>query len=226
MLLFHTILTLLSANLALGAPSHAQEAELQGIIDDLVNTTINELLASLEDPLALNSSFTKYNNAILTGWVNTTDFTLTGLQEIVATAISVHLLPPTSLNLTVNVQNLNLFLNYDTNLILGQLLPFFGTGNISANIDSFNVNLYTLAEISTNPLGFKGLKNATISFSVGKNTFLKIEGIWRSDSISKTINDFLEVFLSRFIDFLDSNQERISNVLSPILQAILDQFFN
>ncbi|XP_066257015.1 uncharacterized protein [Euwallacea similis] len=207
----------------------AEEIRVKGIIDDVINATLNSIVSTLDDPLTLNASYSKFNNALLTGWLKTSDFAIKGFKSIVASYIDVsyNINGASSVNLTVTLEFLNLFSNYETSLLIGQLLPFSGKGNISANLDSLNVSVYTLADVIILPnVSISNFKNTTIDILIGEDTWIDVEGIWNSDKVSTLVNDFFATLISRIVKFIDINHVRISNVLSLILQDLLDNHFS
>ncbi|ENN74067.1 uncharacterized protein LOC109541229 [Dendroctonus ponderosae] len=224
---FCCVLVALAQNIA-ASPAPNKNAHLQGVVEDFINITINSLLDGLDDPLKVPSLFERYNNVLLTGWLNVSHLELVGFSSIVAKSIDVeyHALTPSSVNLTLEIGGLSLFFDYEASLLLGQLLPYFALGNLSANLDSLVINLFTLADVSLVPTNISNFQNASVDFSVGKNTWLHVEGIYKSDDISKDVNEFLDILIARVIDFVDYNHERISRIISPILQEILDAIFN
>lgn len=69
---------------------------------------------------------------VFRGWLNTSNVQLTGLHSIYLPVIDVNydIVGSSALNLTVTIGDLNLFGEYETSLLLLQLLPFSGKGNI------------------------------------------------------------------------------------------------
>ncbi|XP_066138369.1 uncharacterized protein [Euwallacea fornicatus] len=206
----------------------ADDVTVKGIIDDIINATINDIVSTLDDPLTLNASSNTFNDAILTGWLKTSDFVLKGLKSIVANYIDVsyNTNGTSSINLTVTLESLNLFSNYETSLLIGQLFPFSGKGNISANLDSFSVKLYTLANVTfLSNVSIGNFKNTTIDILIGEDTWIDVEGAWNSDEASKLINEYLATLVPKIVEYIDVNHVKISQVLSPILQELLENLF-
>ncbi|XP_076267588.1 uncharacterized protein LOC143200790 [Rhynchophorus ferrugineus] len=178
----------------------------------------NKIALDLPDPLVIESFSQRFNDVILTGTFSGSDLNLTGLSTIVFNLTKIDGIFPVKVNATLTVENLNLYLDYSTDLMVGQLLPFYGTGNISANINKIDISLYAEFNIPdlTHP------KNIDVSFSIGDNTYLVIEGILRNQDISDSINEMIHIFISRFVDFVNINQDLIERVLSSIIQSIVD----
>ncbi|KAL1491967.1 hypothetical protein ABEB36_012478 [Hypothenemus hampei] len=205
------------------------EDEIQDTLDDLINSTINSLIDGLDDPLESNVTFLTFNNVILEGWLNISDLKLGGLKSIVAPIIEVdyELSKPSSVNITIDVSHLDLFCNYDIKVFLGQILPFSSSGNITAQLDTFVINLFTMANVSLIPYKIDNFNQTTIDFTIGKDTFLHVKGeIYGDQEIGEDISEFVDLLVPRIIDFIDINHDRISNVLSPLVQELLDSIFN
>lgn len=130
---------------------------------------------------------------IFRGWLNTSNVQLTGLHSIYLPVIDVNyeILGSSTLNLTLNIGDLNFFGEYETSLLLLQLLPFSGKGNVryvisidlktlltenfSVNIDQITVKLYTEATISLIPFNISNFKNTNVDLELGSDSYVSCQ---------------------------------------------------
>ncbi|XP_030748842.1 uncharacterized protein LOC115876932 isoform X2 [Sitophilus oryzae] len=184
--------------------------------NDDINNTINALISSLPDPLDIAPFQFQLNNSIINGSFVSSGLNISGINQTVATYIDVHTaILVGSYNVTFNLKGIDFVLNYTTDVLLGNLLPFFGNGSIKARLDNLTINIYVENHLTK-------LRNIKVGFSVGEKTNFEIQGLMNNDYFSELINELLSTYISRGIDFLNTNKDTIGSVISSIIQSIVD----
>ncbi|XP_066260658.1 uncharacterized protein [Euwallacea similis] len=211
------ILGVLSVGLVSAVPSEVNDERLEGMFDDLVNDTINTILAKVNDPLEIPDLPLNFNSSFLNGYANITNFKLEGLRSIVATYINVQVLTM-ALNTTIDVPSIKLTTNYKLNVVIGEIIPFYGNGSISVTIH----NIETLVAGRANITAGLSLSNVTVAFTLGDATF-DLHGVLNNEELSLLIADVLNDVV---VNFINDHVELISNIISSIAEELINSILN
>ncbi|KAL1513205.1 hypothetical protein ABEB36_002643 [Hypothenemus hampei] len=185
-------------------------------ISDLINETIVELLKNISDPISIDNLNLTFTNESFNGFLNISKFNLLGIKNLVATNLTVQNL--LTLDVVMQIPSIQLNTHYDMDLEVLKLIPLYGDGTLSVTLDSLNLHIAaTLVNIV--PIT---LDNLTVGFTMTNAEFF-ISNLLNNTDFSTLVNDVLN---KNVVNFINSNQDLISNVLGPILQDIVNSIFN
>ncbi|XP_050307540.1 uncharacterized protein LOC126744225 [Anthonomus grandis grandis] len=193
------------------------EPKLEGIIDGLINTTINNILANLTDPIAISNLSLSFDQDLLSGSTNISKFQLYGIKKLVATNISVSVLS-LAMNATIEVPQILLNTKYYADIVAAQLVPLYGDGSISATIDDIVIQVGG----KVNMTGGLSLSNVTVAFTLGDATF-SLTGLLNNPDLSSLISQVLN---DNVVSFINDNVEVLSKIISPIAQQLINVILN
>ncbi|XP_066155563.1 uncharacterized protein [Euwallacea fornicatus] len=205
------------AELVFAVSSEVKDEKLEGVIDDIVNQTINDILAKIVEPVEIIELPLNFNSSLLSGYANITNFKLEGLKTIVASYINVQVLNM-ALDAIINVPSFKIVTDYDMNVTIGKLIPFYGEGSISVAIHNINISLGGQANLTDGI----SLNNVTVSFTLGDATF-DLHGILNNEELSLLISDVLNDVV---VNFINGHTQLISNLISSIAEELINSILN
>ncbi|CAG9766517.1 unnamed protein product [Ceutorhynchus assimilis] len=189
---------------------------LQGVIDGLINKTINSLVAKLDDPITVDhiAADLPNNTDNISGTASISNFSLGGLKKLVATKIDVSLLG-LSLNAEIAVPDIDLNTEYDADIELQKWFPLmWGRGVAIMKIGGIDVRVGGKVSMK----GGLSISNTTVSFTIGSAWF-RFTGLLYDDELSYTLSEILNTVV---VSFVDDYQEWISSIISPIAGEIIN----
>ncbi|XP_050307537.1 uncharacterized protein LOC126744222 [Anthonomus grandis grandis] len=137
------------------------DQKLRGIIDGMINTTINNILSNLNESIEVPILTLNLNQSLLSGSANIVNFNLTGIKELVATQINVSILS-LAMNASIKIPLIQLDTAYNASFILAKFFPLFGDGAVNATINDIDV----LVGGKVNLTGGLSLSKVTVSFGI------------------------------------------------------------
>lgn len=191
------------------------EEELGGFIDALINKTINSLLASLNETIAVDYEGLNFTDPNLSGEAEISELKLTGLKELVATQLDVTV-ATLALNATIVIPEIQLSTKYDANVLLAQLVPLYGKGRIGVTLD--DIELHLGGKVSISPLE---ISNVSITVTLSDAVF-DLHGLLNNEDFSTLVSQVLN---DNVVPFLNDYKEVIGNIISPIAQQIINSLF-
>ncbi|XP_060519903.1 uncharacterized protein LOC132698067 isoform X2 [Cylas formicarius] len=188
------------------------EASPDGLLDGVVNATLNTIIGNLPDPLSFADIVINSDSDILSGYINITKVEVDGLKEIYAPLVDAGL--SLAVNLTLVLPKVTLDVEFDADSTFVKLLHFWGQhSSVSFTLVNAQVWIYGQADISNG----LSIKDATIGFlNIDKLQF-QFSNILNDDEFSDLLNDLLG---KDFSDLFNDNVEYISRILTDIFKII------
>ncbi|KAG5863397.1 hypothetical protein JTB14_018055 [Gonioctena quinquepunctata] len=98
-------------------------------IEDIIKDAVNSILNAIADPLTIPEISSDFgNNESLSGAFNVTNARLDGARGIAITHLKCDPFGKGSINITINVGDINLNFKYWANIVVGDLIPLYGAG--------------------------------------------------------------------------------------------------
>ncbi|XP_072383937.1 uncharacterized protein [Diabrotica undecimpunctata] len=190
-----------------------QNVALQGMFEDILNGTINGILGKMTDPLVLNNTNLVFNEeGTLEGVANLSDFKLFGIKSLVATYIKITGM--SKLNMTVKIPDISVNFKYNLDVLLLDLIPLYGKGVNNIEIESIDLNITGGIDLSS---GIK-VKDISVLIDLG-NAVFNLNGLLNNPEFSALVNTALN---DNFCDFVDKNNELLSQILGQIFEEIIN----
>ncbi|KYB27500.1 hypothetical protein TcasGA2_TC031133 [Tribolium castaneum] len=151
------------------------------------------------------------------GNASVANFELTGLQGFQVPYLHLAVVGM-QLNFTFVLPSINLFTDYKGDLLVANLVPFYGAGK--ANVHILNAEIQGSAQ--TDLSNGISLKNLRIQLYVESATF-DIHGALNNEDFSQILSALLNDLVPSFID---NHQQVISDILSPIIEGLINAILN
>ncbi|XP_063907365.1 uncharacterized protein LOC135125644 [Zophobas morio] len=188
------------------------------VFEDLINSTIEGVRPDIPEPLeieTLDLTFVDEEGAILNGNATLSNLNMHGLQGFQIPSLSFEIIGM-MLNLTLVFPEIDLFTDYRADLLVaGSPLLIFGTGNSSVNFGDVVIDV----SAQVNLTGGISVENLNMQIYVGNGTF-ELHGLYDNEDFSELIETVLNEMV---VDLIDSNQELISQVLSPTVESLINE---
>ncbi|CAG9823614.1 unnamed protein product [Phaedon cochleariae] len=199
----------------------SKNVEVRGFIEDIINSTLTKIIASIPDPIRIpfigddfgNSTYA--NNSLISGKFNVSNLGIYGLSTTEVSAISFNLFTQ-SLNLTLKFSDISTHFKYWTDLVLLELVPLYGSGTNTITMEELQLFIHAKATLGQN-LGLS-ISNVSVILNLGDLLF-DINGLI-DDGIFSALVDI--VLNDNVQEFVNGHQEFITRVFSPIVQAVLN----
>ncbi|XP_060520355.1 uncharacterized protein LOC132698362 [Cylas formicarius] len=176
--------------------------------DGIANATLATIIENLGDPLIEDPISINQNSSTINGTADILNLTVTGLHGVAASFVSVSV-TTLAINLTLNIPSITISANYDADLTLAQILPFFGQGQLSLTLTDSELNVYGKADLSD---GLQ-ISNATVGYKLGNLAF-NVEGAYDDEDLSILVTQVLN---DNVLPFLNNNEPLISQIISDII---------
>ncbi|XP_044267606.1 uncharacterized protein LOC123013246 [Tribolium madens] len=185
------------------------------MFEDLINKTIEALRPDIPDPLKIANLTIKIPDGIdlLTGAANVSNFELTGLQGFQVPYLNLAVVGM-RLNFTFVLPSINLYTDYWGDLTVANLVPFYGSGKANVHILNAEIQGSAQADLSHGI----SVKNLHIQLYVGSASF-DIHGALDNEDFSQILSALLNDLVASFID---NHQKVISDILSPIIEGLIN----
>ncbi|KYB27167.1 uncharacterized protein LOC103313095 [Tribolium castaneum] len=186
------------------------------IFEDLINKTIESLRPSIPDPLQIDNlplSFPDDETAVIKGNASVSNLELTGLQGFEVTALHFAIVGM-QLNFTLLLPKIDFFTDYTLNLLLANTLPVWGDGNVTLNLENAEIQ----ASAQANLTGGISVENLHVQVSLGSAT-LELHGLLGDEELCDLISAIFNDLVAKLVD---ENQNLISEILSPIIEAVIN----
>ncbi|XP_030758422.1 uncharacterized protein LOC115884081 [Sitophilus oryzae] len=190
---------------------------LGGVIEALINATLNTILGRVSDPIYIESLNVNLSADALNGNISISKLNLYGIKDLVATYIKSDIFNLQTSMTLINPE-ITLEAEYDINVLLASLVPFYGAGKISTTIANTNVSFAGKANIS-NGLSFS---NVTIGFTVDDAKF-SVTGVLNNDELSALITEALN---DNVASFINTYEDVISSLISSAAEEIINNIIN
>lgn len=194
------------------------EIKLKGIIENIVNSTLSKVIASLPDPLQIKALPIEFPGGLISGKANVSDLNLIGLRNIVITTINLNLVK-LHLDMNILVKEINVNTKYFIDMVLAELVPFYGAGKANINFGNFNLKVSGKANI--NGLSIF-LSNVSVGLNLESATF-DIHGLLNNEEFSILVNTILNDNVARFIN---EYSDLISSIISPIVESVINSIIH
>ncbi|KAG5863399.1 hypothetical protein JTB14_018057, partial [Gonioctena quinquepunctata] len=142
------------------------------------------------------------------GGANLTKFRISGLSGLVASSINANIFTK-SVNITVIIPDLLVTFNYWLDLVVGELIPLYGSGPNSLSFG--DIELQVAGKLDNN----NKLVNKTGVLSIGSGTF-NFNGLINNTEFTSLVNTVLN---DNFCDFVDDYSALISEILGVLLNS-------
>jgi len=210
------IIGLVATGLVFATPTanlNESSPKVGGIIEDLINATINTIVHNLTEPIAIDALTLNFTDELLNGRANLSAFALYGLKALAASQIQVNILS-LAMNATIKIPKIKLDTKYFADVTLLEFIPLYGNGRVGVNVDKIDLLVTGRVNI-THGLS---ISNATVSFGVGEISF-DLHGLLNNEELSVLISTALNDSAGLFIN---QNRKAISDLISPVAQEIIN----
>ncbi|KAJ3644028.1 hypothetical protein Zmor_026704 [Zophobas morio] len=183
--------------------------------EGLINETIEGIRDDLPEPIVIeNLTITVPEDIdILTGSADLSNLEISGVKAFQVPALSFTLVGM-RLNFTFVLPSLNINTDYWGDLVLLDLVPIYGDGKANIHLEDLEIVGSAQASLSGG-ISVSGLR---IQVYLGASTF-DIHGALDNEDFSAILSELLNDAVTSLID---NHQEAISNIVSPIVEELLN----
>ncbi|XP_063907366.1 uncharacterized protein LOC135125645 [Zophobas morio] len=187
------------------------------VFEDIINSTIEGYRPDIPDPLLIDTyeiSLPAEEDAVIVGNGTISNLDLAGLQGFQVSALNFAIIGMT-LNFTIDLPVLDLFTDFDLDLLIADTLAIWGVGNITVHLDGLSIDGSGQANLT----GGIQVENLRLTVSLQNATF-DIHGLLDDEDLSELLSDILNDLA---VNLIDENQELISEVISPIAETLINE---
>ncbi|RZC38239.1 uncharacterized protein BDFB_010032 [Asbolus verrucosus] len=184
------------------------------IFEDLINSTIESFRANLSDPLLLDAyEIDLPDNGTILGNASIANLELKGLKGFQVPYLNFALIG-FRLNFTIDLPVLDLYTDFNLNLLIADTLAIWGNGNVTVHLDNIDIQGSAQANLTDG----LSVDNVRIQLQLGNGTF-EIHGLLDDEDLSSLLSSILNDLAVKLID---ENQELITEIISPIIQDLIN----
>ncbi|RZC38240.1 JHBP domain containing protein, partial [Asbolus verrucosus] len=191
---------------------------VRGPIEDLINATLEDLRPNIPDPLIIDDFEINLPDGEIVGYANVSNFELTGLQGFHVSALTFDFNNNLGVNFTVDFGLLNLNSDYWADIVIAQLIPLYGEGNANVHINNLVIEGFGHGNLT----GGISVSNLRVLVHV-ETAIFDIHGLIYNEDFSQIVS---EVLTDAVAKFLNEHTKFVSDIISPILETIINAILN
>ncbi|KAK9870714.1 hypothetical protein WA026_008285 [Henosepilachna vigintioctopunctata] len=193
------------------------------IIAKLIQGVINGICSKIADPINIaDKNIVLPDSQLASGHFEVKDLVESGLKGLKATNITVVTISPSKLYVTLGIPSMDINTNYDADILLASLIPIYGNGLANINFKNLQFEMSSGYKLEMFPKMALSINDLSFKLSIDSATF-DLHGVINNEAFSVIISQVLDDTIAPFIN---NHSERLSKLLSPFLEKIINQAFS